>query len=384
MRENVLLASDAEPQAVAGYKGSLRVAFDVETAGDPEAALEKLKAGAPFAALIADFSTGGPLSAAFLAKARQLAGDTRQLVLAPELDPPDLIELVNQARLFRILPKPCSGDALREAVEAAAEEFRSWQAEKELLNQTLRGSIRVLTDVLKTVNPPAFDRASRVQRVVRFMLRHLPRQKAWEIDVSAMLCQTGMVAVPVELARKLEECPCQLTPEELAVVEKHPQTGGRLLRHLPKLTGVAANVEHQLRRYREPKRGNSSGRGQEMPFGAAVLKVALDYDALVQQGASSEEAIAEMNQRKGWYEPSAMAALQATFVKVKEGFALRFVKVDDLSLGMVLREEIKSANGNILVGAGEELSESLLAKVKNFARWQPVAEPICVLVPTQV
>jgi hypothetical protein len=56
------------------------------------------------------------------------------------------------------LTKPCEKDNLVASLNAALEQYRLINAEKELLEKTLSGSIHVLTRVLSLVNPAAFSR----------------------------------------------------------------------------------------------------------------------------------------------------------------------------------------------------------------------------------
>ena len=49
---------------------------------------------------------------------------------------------------------------------ACAEQYRLLTVEKVLLEQTLRGSVKALTDILAITNPAAFGRATRVERTV--------------------------------------------------------------------------------------------------------------------------------------------------------------------------------------------------------------------------
>ena len=55
----------------------------------------------------------------------------------------DAVEAINEGHIFRFLNKPCAPELLARAVAAGAEQYRLLNAEKELLEQTLHGTITV-------------------------------------------------------------------------------------------------------------------------------------------------------------------------------------------------------------------------------------------------
>ena len=64
---------------------------------------------------------------------------------------------INEAGLFRFLQKPCGSTALKVAVQAGAEQYRTVLAEKELLERTLSGSIKMLTELMVAAEGPTSD-----------------------------------------------------------------------------------------------------------------------------------------------------------------------------------------------------------------------------------
>src|SRR5882724_11839548 len=74
---------------------------------------------------------------------------------------PDLnaaMDAANEGNIFRFLTKPCEKDVLGKAITTGLVQHRLVAAEKELLENTLMGSIKVLTDVLSAASPEAFGR----------------------------------------------------------------------------------------------------------------------------------------------------------------------------------------------------------------------------------
>jgi len=91
---------------------------------------------------------------------------------------------------------------LADGIEAGLRQYALVTAERDLLEKTLAGSVKVLVDVLSLADPAGFGRASRVRDWCRELNHHLPDIQLWEIEVAAMLAWLGSVAVPPELMAK--------------------------------------------------------------------------------------------------------------------------------------------------------------------------------------
>jgi len=65
-----------------------------------------------------------------------------------------------------------------------------------LLEQTLRGSLRTMTEILALANPMLFGRAGRIKRVVTELAQKLGAEDHWQIEVAAMLSQIAQVSLP--------------------------------------------------------------------------------------------------------------------------------------------------------------------------------------------
>ena len=147
-----------------GSSSNLRREFDVHTAIGPQEGLALIEATPEgFAVVISDMRMPQMNGAAFLAIVRQKWPDTVRMLLTGHSEIEAAITAVNEGQIFRFLNKPCPSDKLIEAVDAAVEQNRLIHAERVLLEQTLHGSIKALTDILSIQNPMAFGRAMRAK-----------------------------------------------------------------------------------------------------------------------------------------------------------------------------------------------------------------------------
>ena len=160
MTEKILCVDD-EPNVLQACRRQLRKRFHIETADGGEQALQAIAGQDPYAVIVSDMRMPGMDGIQFLARAKELTPNSVRIMLTGNSDQQTAIEAVNEGNIFRFLTKPCPAESLAKAIAAGVEQYRLVTAEKELLEKTLRGSIKVLTEVLSLVNPTAFGRAAR-------------------------------------------------------------------------------------------------------------------------------------------------------------------------------------------------------------------------------
>jgi response regulator RpfG family c-di-GMP phosphodiesterase len=377
--EKILLVDD-DQNILSGYRRSLRNEFRVETAEGGEAGLDALRGNGPFAVVVSDLRMPGMDGNQFLREVRSTFPDTVRMMLTGQADLQSASEAVNEGNIFRFLFKPCPQEVLSKALGDGIRQYRLVKAERDLLENTLSGTVQLLVDVLALVNPSAFGRASRLQQIVRLLLPHFGRENAWKLDVSAMLSQIGLVSLPSETVDRVcaGEAP---SPEEASMLENHPLCGRDLLAKIPRLEEVAHNVAYQAKRFDGSGPPYEGVRGRQIPLGGRVLKIALDYDTLIQSGSTPEAVFSDLNNRKGWYDPEILSALEQAVLNVRSGYTFHLISASQLSTAMLLPDGVKTIHGNLVVGQGAEVTPAMLTKLNNFARFQGLSEPIRALVP---
>ena len=377
MSEKILCVDD-EVNVLQAYQRQLRRQFHIETALGAQEALHKLAAEGPYAVVVSDMQMPGMDGIRLLATVRQRAPDTVRIMLTGVADLHTAISAVNESNIFRFLTKPCSPDDLRQALTAGIEQHLLITAEKELLGKTLRGSIRVLNDVLSLANPTAFGHAARVRRLVGQLGKRLNVEKPWEYEVAAMLSQIGCVTIPPDTLEKVYHRQ-QLSPEETQMMESHPAVGRDLVANIPRLEGIVQIIAYQQKRFDGTGVPADAVAGKDIPLGARILKIALDYDAAKWGGFADIDAMTELGGHPEWYDPDVFAALQEV-VGVEESLERRQVLLKELVPGMSLVADVITSEGMVVVAKGQEVSTSLCERLRNFARHRKLIEPIPVLV----
>ena len=179
MSEKILLVDD-EIAILQGYQRLLHREFNTSIALGGACALAEIERSGPFAVVVSDMRMPDMDGAQLLAKVRISAPDTVRVMLTGNADMQTAVRAVNDGNIFRFLTKPCTKDTLAKTLTASLVQHRLQTAEKELLENTLQGTIAVLTDVLSLVNPAAFSRAVRIRRYIR----HIAAKLAWRTGSS--------------------------------------------------------------------------------------------------------------------------------------------------------------------------------------------------------
>ncbi|MCC6158887.1 MAG: response regulator [Deltaproteobacteria bacterium] len=360
-----VLCVDDEKSLLEGLVLHLHRSYEAVTATSGEEGLELLKTHGPFAVVMSDMRMPGMDGAAFLSRVRQAAPNTVRLLLTGYADLNSAVAAVNEGQIFRFLTKPCPPDQLLSVFQAAAEQYRLITAERVLLEETLRGSIRILVDVLSLASPLAFGRANRVRRHANELAEALKAPNRWQIEVSAMLSQLGSIAVPEYIIRKHDDGE-DLTDDERAMMRRIPAVAEGLVANIPRLEPIRDILSQYV------KLSTAGAADAAKPgLGAAILSVAIDYDVLESRGFSTARALAALCARPRQYDPTVLE----TFMRLKSRSADRpkkAVSLWDLPVGAVFAEDVRTRQGLLVVSRGFQVTASFLERVRNYDLQEPL------------
>jgi response regulator RpfG family c-di-GMP phosphodiesterase len=377
--EKILFVDD-DANLLAALQRTQRKLFTVDIAPGGEAGLAMIQKQGPYAVVVSDMRMPIMNGAQFLAKVRETAPDCIRVMLTGQSDLKDAIEAVNHGNIFRFLTKPCSNETLSQTLEAGLAQYRLLHAEKDLLEKTLDGTVKVLSDVLSLVNPIAFSRGTRLKRYVHHMLLALNLENTWFFEMAALLSQIGCVTVPPDVLQKhFTNQP--LTKDEEQMLDSFPGVGRDLLAVIPRLETVAQIIGHQQAAW-DPALGSLPLEKQAPEtLGAQILALTLQYDRLLTQGLTSQQALDELQHTPAQHDARLVACLKEGLEKQEITLLSQTVEIWNLQVGMILEEAVKTNKGVLLVPKGQTISDTLLRYLLNFARRGDIAEEVKVLVP---
>jgi CheY-like chemotaxis protein len=191
-----ILFIDDDTNLLEAVERNLRLKFNLVTAASGEAGLAKMANEGPFSVVVADMQMPGMNGVQVLTEAQKRFPDTVRLMLTGNADQQTAVEAVNKGHVFQFLTKPCPTEMLTFALQTSLKQYRLITAERELLEKTLNGSVKLLTEVFSLIDPHSFGRGESLRSYMRAYVSSLTLANSWEFEIAAMLSQLGTVTVP--------------------------------------------------------------------------------------------------------------------------------------------------------------------------------------------
>lgn len=371
MSEKILFVDD-DSDLLDAMRRNLRGRFELATAEGGRQGLRVLEEHGPFAVVVSDLQMPEMDGIEFLSRVKELYPDTTRLMLTGRAEITGAIDAVNRGQIFQFLTKPCSLDALTASLSQAVRQHQLVTAERELLNTTLKGSILMLVELLSHADEQAFSSGYRIKDMVSRLAGDFGLSPLWLYEVAGLVSQVGCVAIPRDILAKVRNGQ-PLTPQEAGIYHDHPNIGAQLIRRVPRLEPVAAIIAGQFRDHGDPVET-----GGDAAIGAEILRAALDYDRMMNQGRTHEEAISQLYRQQGSYNPKVVEALSRQEVTPSRRRSIRSLTFDDLVPGMTAAEDITTVNGTLVIGKGQEITWPVLQELQNYLKYMGIREPIRV------
>lgn len=372
-----ILCVDDDINLLNAYKRNLRNSFTIDTATSGNEGIDRIFDHGPYAVVISDLRMPQMDGIEFLSTVKDIAPDSVRIMLTGNADLDCAIDAVNEGNIFRFLTKPCPPDMLKKTIEAGMRQHKLIISEKQLLQETLRGSIKIFTEMLSIVNPEAYSRAHRIALLAVKIAKLLKIKNIWKIEIAALLSQIGCIAVPEKIVWKAFSG-VQLTSHENNIFKTYPKVGFDLINKLPRLEEIAQIILYQNK--------NIDGTGfpedhighEKIPIGSRILKVVNDYDILILSGKKEDMAFNIIKDTKNIYDKNIIFALQKTIIESKN-ISVLSLTINELTNNMIIYEDIYTKDGKMLLKKGQQVSSSMKLRLKNYALNVDIIEPIKVI-----
>ena len=278
------------------------------------------------------------------------------------------------------ITKPFQFEEARARVCTHLELYRLNRENQALMAKTLVASARTLVDMLSVIQPVLFDQSNRLRRYMRLACRRLnPRPEVclqWEM--AALLSQIGCVTAPEALLFKKQQGEF-LSLEEVLEFQSHAVVAAELIGGIPRMEMAAEIIRRQHDAFRQEEGLSFSVDGSEATtLGGHLLRMLVDFDYLQMSGRDGVGALLAMQEIPSVYSPALLDVLR--YVVEQEGKdRMEWVKLEDLSAGMMLMEDVVAENGKVVLHRTTELTGNLLSLLRCYAMRQPIRQPIAVL-----
>ncbi len=363
MNHNVLLVDD-DVSLLSSVRRNLALTYDVTTAESGAEALELLRSHGRFSVIMTDMRMPHMDGLQLIDEARRIAPDSIYLMLTGNQDLQTAKKAVNDGHVFRFLNKPCEIAEIKQALDAAIQQYALQQAERELLQKTFLGAVNVLSDVVDLLQADAFQQAPEIDAVMRACEESLGFHGNWQFRLAARVGLVGFVLQPVDQQRQFHTLSPD-DPESRELFNLILSTSARLIERIPRLEPVVAIIRATPS---EPALVTDAGGFYPTPeLGNLLLRVATYWTILGASGRTPFQAITDLVRAY----PSLPGQLLDALLELgcaRPAFHPQAVELNDLQEGMVLFDNALAEDGSVVLRKGRKLTAAFIEKLKLSGR----------------
>lgn len=366
-----VLFVDDDENLLKAARRIMRKEINLEVASSGKDALQKLETSGPFDVLVSDQNMPSMKGVTLLAEAATRWPLTVRIMLTGNDDQGTTISAVNDGKVFRFVRKPCQPLDLLDAIRDASKHHALLAGEKALLEQTLSGSVKVLTDVIAISKPELFKTVPLVQKWARLLSTKLKGTSPWELNLAAMLYPLGAVALPDAIVQKCARG-ATLDANEQAIVDQSPRAARDLIKNIPRLEGVANAIYYSRKGFDGSGYPQDDVKGRDLPPVSRVLRILVDLvEARVKSEQSIGDGLKKLTSKPNLYDLDLLEIVANTLRDEESGKA-GHVKVkhqlpaDELLEGDILVKPITDEQGRALLTAGSELTTVIIKRLAHL------------------
>ena len=389
--ENILLVDD-EQRLLAGLRRQLRAKFDVMTALSGEQALKILGNRDDIAVVVCDMHMPEMTGIEVLAEFSKQSPATSRIMLTGNVSQDCAVDAINQCHVFGFLNKPCTTDALIEMISDGLAHYRLLVREKDLMETSLAGSIKLLSDVVSLTDPSISIYFRKVGYWAKILFPHLADVSRWELDFSVMLAPLGRMFVPAEIVARQKQG-AALKKRELNIILEAPEVGSRLLRNIPRMETISEAVLYQNKNFDGSGFPYDDISGENIPIIARLLRILNALIELVGEGELTTRHFKLLIERDGWFDPNILDLARHHLLgeKVAPRTNEKEVQLQDVATQVnesevvktiMLREkqrlgtDLCNIDGALLLTKGTILSQAQVEKIRSMSQDGKLPETI--------
>lgn len=435
---NILLLDD-ENDILKALNRVLRMDYHVVTFDNGAEALAHLQDNL-IHIIISDMRMPEMDGADFLAKAREIQPQTIRLLLTGYADIQSTVRAVNAGGIHTYISKPWDNENLKLIVGKAAEFYRISRDKEQLaielearnqdlevanealsannhklsqFNHELERQVQQRTQALQDINKrlehslasrnktfkdilamvtaiiqhrtgyPA-DHAERIANQAKSVALKLklPETVASHVYLCGLMHQIGLIG---EMNDDWKQIKIHQDTDRPITPNVNPILGSEIVGRIQRFEPLTEIIRHQDELYDGTGKPDHL-RGEQIPIGARIIKVVKDYDFFV-AGANnprrmhSKSAQGFLRQQADVHYDrkvvDAFISIVSAVTRIEEGMEL-CISLSEVRPGMVIKRDIYLPNGNLMLTAGNAMSEALLRKLRELEQDMHMPIPVYI------
>lgn len=381
MSSKVLFVDD-DTRILSAFRRRLRKKYDFHVAEGAEEALHMLACDDPFALVISDQQMPGMKGIEFLKIVMERYPSTVRIMLTGNADRETAVASVNESGVFRYLNKPCALEAIVNAVDAGLAEHKLLAGRQNLLEGTLAGSIKLISEMITNCDPEASREAKKLHLHAHRMALYMKIEKVWELDVAARLSPLTTIMLAPKIRLKLA-AGADLSPQEKLAVAKGPETAQKLILNMPRMKDVAETLLYSEKGFDGSGAPHVEVSGQEIPLNARILYLLRALLRIAGDAPITSETFEKLSLSSDRFDPELVRTARACCLNPGANAATKLkelqIDIAALKAGDKAVEDFKTRSGNKVLSAGAELTSATLDKIRSFHETRPIAQPVRIL-----
>jgi response regulator RpfG family c-di-GMP phosphodiesterase len=352
----------------------------------------------PFAVVLSDQRMPGKDGVEVLQAVAKTSPSTVRILVTGYADLVDTMRAINVGGISSYVPKPWKDDEMRALLRDAVARFNlaeenkflmgqleeSNNALQELLEGTVGGTVKLLGDIIETVNPDAAAHASRIRQLGRVFLDmylDIIGEERWAILRALDLCYLGIAVLPPWIQVSLSKQGLAAM-DRFPVAKNHHILAASLLKDIPRFEMVAKILRYSGKDYTgygEPL--DEHVNGEKLPFGSRLLHILVDLDRRLADKQRGRDVLQRMLEHPEKYDRSIVSRMLSGPEKKTTGEREEDVTPDMLVAGMIVLEDVLTESRQCLLRAGAQLTGTSLSILRQWHFADPLPAKIRVRIP---
>jgi response regulator RpfG family c-di-GMP phosphodiesterase len=389
-RNTKVLYVDDEAALLSAFRSLLRKE-DVEThvLQDSTQIASTLDKDGPFAVVFTDQRMPGLDGVGVLEAVAGSHPATIRVMVTGYSDHEDTLRAINIGGITSYIPKPWKDDQLRELTRECVQRYNlagenkhllgalseANQSLQELLDGTVAGAVRLLGDMIQSVNPDAASRGSRVRQLGRAFLglmQEVGADERRDITTALDLCFLGIAVLPPWIQVSLNKQGLTAL-DRFDVAKNHHLLAAGLIKDIPRFEDVARILRLLGKEYDgsgDPSDEHVSG--ENIPLGARLLHILVELEKRRSDNFRGKEMLEKMLSQPAKFDAKIITRMlnrpESRPPTATEGE----VDVASLQPGMVILEDVMSASRQCLLRAGATLSAMSISYLQQWHGKDPI------------